>query len=68
MEGSGMMQVFSLPNFENKEDKANKEWFLYQKDGNSSLRIASRLMRIVNRLGSDQTRSGISRVVCSIIT
>lgn len=28
-----MMQVFSLPSFEDKREKADKEWFLYQKDG-----------------------------------
>jgi len=33
MESSGMIQVFSLPDFEAKGDKADKEWFLYQKDG-----------------------------------
>jgi hypothetical protein len=35
MDIKGMMQVYSLPNLEVKGDKPDKEWFLYQKNGNS---------------------------------
>lgn len=33
MDIQGMIQVYSLPNLEVKDDKPNKEWFLYQNDG-----------------------------------
>jgi hypothetical protein len=35
MDIKGMIQVYSLPNLEVKGDKPDKEWFLYQKNGNS---------------------------------
>ena len=33
MDLSGMIHVYSLPKSPQREDKTEREWYLYQKDG-----------------------------------